>query len=189
MASTKLSVVVFVINLTAFVLAIGAEHRRSTARATADSNFNYYYCVYTSDVATKVGMGASLLLMATHVLIMMQTRLFFLDKALNPKVPRAWALVLFVGCWITFCVVEVCLVGGSLINAQHTKHRFIIIGDLLPSSCQTLRRGVFAAGAAFTVLTTICSQFYYLYYSKDLTEQSFVEEALIKTLAEAAEQN
>ena len=33
-------------------------------------------------------------------------------------------------------------------------------------SCQTLRKGVFAAGAAFAFLTAILSEFYYISFSK-----------------------
>ncbi|XP_043687435.1 uncharacterized protein LOC122638643 [Telopea speciosissima] len=192
MASGMVSVVVvFVFNLVAFILAIGAELRRSTARVTTDINKNYYYCLYDSDIATKLGMGASLLLMASQVLVMMQARFFCLDKALNPKVSRAWAITLFFGCWVTFSVAEICLVGGSLVNAQHTRYR-TIFGGFVGPSCQTLGKGVFSAGAAFVVLTTICTQFYYLYYTKAITDQlssdQFTQEPLITTVVEAAEQ-
>ncbi|KAF5728024.1 hypothetical protein HS088_TW21G00166 [Tripterygium wilfordii] len=35
-----------------------------------------------------------------------------------------------------------------------------------PPSCETVRKGVFAAGAAFIFFTAIVSQFYYICYSK-----------------------
>jgi len=35
-----------------------------------------------------------------------------------------------------------------------------------PPSCEVIRKGVFAAGAAFTLFTAIVSQFYYVCYSR-----------------------
>lgn len=40
------------------------------------------------------------------------------------------------------------------------------MADIDPISCATLRKGVFAAGAAFIFFTAIVSQFYYVSYSK-----------------------
>ncbi|CAN1789528.1 hypothetical protein LINPERHAP1_LOCUS18518 [Linum perenne] len=66
-----------------------------------------------------------------------------------------------------FLVAEACLLAASVRNAYHTKYRnnrAIFGAD--PPTCQTLRKGVFAAGAAFTLFTAIVSQFYYVSYSK-----------------------
>ncbi|CAI0438989.1 unnamed protein product [Linum tenue] len=59
-----------------------------------------------------------------------------------------------------FLVAEACLLAGSVRNAYHTKY------SADPPTCQTLRKGVFAAGAAFTLFTAIVSEFYYVSYSK-----------------------
>lgn len=64
---------------------------------------------------------------------------------------------------MTFIIAEVCLLAGSVRNAYHTK--YINLSEQSPS-CQTLRTGVFGAGAAFIVLTGLCSELYYVYYSK-----------------------
>ena len=59
---------------------------------------------------------------------------------------------------------EACLLAGSARNAYHTKYRgFFLQGDF---SCATLRRGVFAAGAALTLLSLIGSILYYWAHSR-----------------------
>lgn len=63
-----------------------------------------------------------------------------------------------------FFIAEVCLLAGSVRNAYHTKYR-TIFGEN-PPSCQTVRKGVFGAGAAFVFFTAIVSELYYIYYSK-----------------------
>lgn len=59
---------------------------------------------------------------------------------------------------------EACLLAGSARNAYHTKYRGIFGGDDL--SCATLRKGVFAAGAALALLSMLGSLFYYWAHSK-----------------------
>lgn len=66
-------------------------------------------------------------------------------------------------CRITFLIAEICLLAGSVRNAKHTKYRTIFSVD--PPSCETLRKGVFGAGAAFTFFTAILSEIYYVCYS------------------------
>lgn len=63
-----------------------------------------------------------------------------------------------------FFIAEACLLAGSVRNAYHTKYR-ISLGDN-PPSCETLRKGVFGAGAAFIVLTGIISELYYVSFSR-----------------------
>lgn len=65
---------------------------------------------------------------------------------------------------MTFIIAASCLLAGSVRNAYHTKYRDIM-GESAPS-CETLRKGVFAAGAAFIVLTGIVSELYYVSFSK-----------------------
>lgn len=49
-------------------------------------------------------------------------------------------------------------------NAYHTRYRTLFVDD--PPSCQTLRKGVFGAGAAFVFFTAILTEFYYISYAK-----------------------
>ncbi|KAE9461834.1 hypothetical protein C3L33_06255, partial [Rhododendron williamsianum] len=163
MASTLLLVVVFVIDLVAFALAVAAEHRRATASTGVDSS-NETYCVYGSDIATGLGVGSLLALMASQIIIMAVSRCMCCGKALRPGSSRAWAIALFITCWVTFIIAELCLLAGSVRNAYHTKYRTAFSAN--PPSCETLRKGVFGAGAAFIVFTGIVSELYYVYYTK-----------------------
>ncbi|KAK6917512.1 DESIGUAL/Modifying wall lignin-1/2 [Dillenia turbinata] len=163
MASTLLLIVVFVFDLIAFGLAVAAEQRRSTAKiAQDDSDRNY--CVYDSDIATGLGVGSFLFLMASQLFIMIASRCLCCGRGLRPSASRAWAIILFITCWVTFFIAEVCLLAGSVRNAYHTKYRTLISHN--PPSCEILRKGVFGAGAAFIVFTGIASELYYVSYSK-----------------------
>ncbi|KAF5198510.1 fiber [Thalictrum thalictroides] len=161
-SSTVLLVLVFIIDVIAFALAVAAEQRRSSAHIAADVQQNKY-CVYDSDIATGLGIGALVSLMVSQVIVMVASRCFCCGKALGPGRSRAWAIVLFITCWVTFIIAEVCLLAGSVRNAYQTK--YINLSEQSPS-CQTLRKGVFGAGAAFIVFTGICSEMYYFCYSK-----------------------
>ncbi|WOH02967.1 hypothetical protein DCAR_0522357 [Daucus carota subsp. sativus] len=163
MASKLVSIIVFVFDVIAFGLAVAAEQRRSTATTTQDSEQNYNYCVYDSDISTGFGVGAFLFLMASQAIIMVASRCFCFGKASRTGGSRSFALLLFILCWVTFIIAEACLLAGSVRNAYHTK--YVTIFSQNPPSCQTVRKGVFAAGAAFTFFTCILSQFYYIYYS------------------------
>jgi len=164
MSSKLMLIVIFVFDIIAFGLAIAAEQRRSTATITNDSEKDYNYCVYDSDISTGFGVGAFFFLMASQVLIMGVSRCFCCGKALSPGGSRAFAILLFIICWVTFIIAEACLLAGSVRNAYHTKYR-TIFGEQ-PPSCETVRKGVFAAGAAFIFFTCIVSEFYYICYSK-----------------------
>ncbi|KAJ0718067.1 putative modifying wall lignin-1/2 [Helianthus annuus] len=65
---------------------------------------------------------------------------------------------------VSFLGAEACLLAGSAKNAYHTKYRVIYgVGDL---SCETLRKGVFAGGAALTCISMVASVVYYLIHLK-----------------------
>ncbi|KAI3697984.1 hypothetical protein L6452_31093 [Arctium lappa] len=162
MASSLLLAVVFVFDLVAFGLAVAAEQRRASAKIAEDATSQY--CVYESDKATGLGVGAVLTLLATQLLIMIATRCLCCGRALSPGRSRALAITYFITCWVTFIIAEVCLLAGSIRNAYHTKYRTVLLSD--PPSCETLRKGVFGAGAAFVVLTGVVSELYYVYYSR-----------------------
>ncbi|CAM8988660.1 unnamed protein product [Rhodiola kirilowii] len=164
MGSGVLCLVVSIINVVAFGLAVAAERRKSTAKIAMDNDQNFNYCVYDSDIATGFGVGAFLLLLLTQIIVMIASRCFCCGKALIPGGSRAWAVVFFIFSWIAFIIAEACLLAGSVQNAYHTKYRFKVINH--DTSCEMLRKGVFAAGAAFILFTSLLSQFYYMCYSK-----------------------
>lgn len=69
------------------------------AQIVPDSEKNYNYCVYDSDISTGYGVGAFLFLMVSQVLIMFASRCFCCGKPLSPGGSRALALVLLIICW------------------------------------------------------------------------------------------
>ncbi|KAG0498653.1 hypothetical protein HPP92_002965 [Vanilla planifolia] len=164
MASAVVLVLVFAVDLIAFALAIAAEQRRSTARVVPDSEKNYTYCVYDSDIATGYGVGSLLFLMAGQAIATVGSKCFCCGRALRPGGPRACALLLFLFSWLTFVIAESCLLAGSVENAYHTKYRTLFVDN--PPSCQTLRKGVFGAGAAFVFFTAVLTELYYVCFSK-----------------------
>lgn len=70
-------------------------------------------------------------------------------------------------CRVTFLVAEACLIAGASKNAYHTKYREMIYAQNL--SCESLRKGVFIAGAVFVVATMILNVYYYMYFNKATT--------------------
>ncbi|GLJ40921.1 hypothetical protein SUGI_0846540 [Cryptomeria japonica] len=163
-ASTIIMIFVFVVDVIAFSLAVAAEQRRSTAQVVPDNNSEYTYCQYDSDIATGFGVGSFLFLFLSQALLMAVTRCLCCGKSLRPGGSRAWSIVLFIATWLTFIIAEACFVGGAARNAYHTKYRAIY--KVTDQPCDTLRKGVFAAGAAFTVFTFILSELYYMSFAK-----------------------
>uniref|UniRef100_A0A0C9S659 TSA: Wollemia nobilis Ref_Wollemi_Transcript_15501_1024 transcribed RNA sequence n=1 Tax=Wollemia nobilis TaxID=56998 RepID=A0A0C9S659_9CONI len=163
--STLVMLLLVVLHLIAFGFAIAAERRRSKGRVIRDTSQNdVSYCVYNSDIATGYGVGAFLFLFLAEFLIMGVTKCMCCGGALTPGGSRAWAIIYFFSSWLTFLIAEACLVAGAAKNAYHTKYRNMIYADKL--SCETLRKGVFAAGAAFVVITLFLSLMYYAKYAK-----------------------
>ncbi|XP_057475050.1 uncharacterized protein LOC130763114 [Actinidia eriantha] len=156
---------ILVFHVIALLLSVAAELRRSTATVRTDSNFNYNYCVYDSNISTWYGVGAALFLMASQVLVMVASQCFCCGKASKPQGSRAWAFLLFITCWVFFIIAEACLLVGSVTNTHHTKHWTIFGQD--PPYCETLRDGVFATGAAFIFLNGIVSELYCVFFSND----------------------
>lgn len=71
---------------------------------------------------------------------------------------------------LTFLVAEACLIAGATKNAYHTKYRGMIYAQNF--SCESLRKGVFVAGAVFVVATMILNVYYYMYFTKATTSQA-----------------
>ncbi|CAL9752277.1 unnamed protein product [Musa acuminata subsp. burmannicoides] len=164
MASKLILVLVFLFDVIAFGLAVAAEQRRSTGKVVADSEDTYNYCVYDSDIATGYGVGALLFLLLGQAILMVVSKCFCFGRSLGPGGPRACALLLFLLSWLTFIIAEACLLAGSVRNAHHTRYRNMFFDGNL--SCETVRKGVFGAGAAFVFFTAILSELYYVFYGK-----------------------
>ncbi|XAR52410.1 hypothetical protein NMG60_11020491, partial [Bertholletia excelsa] len=166
--STLVHLLAVVLCLVAFGFAIAAERRRSIGTLKTDDVSNRTYCVYSSDVATGYGVGAFLFLLSSESLLMGVTKCMCFGRPLAPGGSRAWTIIYFMSSWATFLVAEACLIAGAKKNAYHTKYRDLIYAHEL--SCETLRKGVFIAGAVFVVATMILNVYYYMYFTKATTQ-------------------
>ncbi|KAF3431868.1 hypothetical protein FNV43_RR26604 [Rhamnella rubrinervis] len=168
--STLVHLLVVVLSLVAFGFAIAAERQRSVGHVTPIPNTNQTYCVYNSDVATGYGVGGFLFLLSSESLLMGVTKCMCFGRPLAPGGNRAWSIIYFVSSWLTFLVAEACLIAGATKNAYHTKYRGMIYAQNF--SCESLRKGVFIAGAVFVVATMILNVYYYMYFTKATTSQA-----------------
>ncbi|KAJ3692955.1 hypothetical protein LUZ60_012050 [Juncus effusus] len=169
MANILVVLVVFIIDLLAFILAIVAERRRNMATIETDQNNGYLYCSYESNVSTGYGIAAIVFMLGTQAIVMVVSRCFCCGGEILSGKHRAWAGICFFTCWFTFMIAEICLLAGSVRNAHHTKYFF----DNGNPSCAILRKGVFAAGAAFIFFTGIFSQLLILLYSRAASASPF----------------
>ncbi|XP_038874260.1 uncharacterized protein LOC120066990 [Benincasa hispida] len=164
--ATSLLVIVIIasLHLIAFVFAIGAEMRRSTATVVPDEYDETTYCVYDSDASTTYGLVAFGLLLISHTVLMVVTRCLCCGKGLKSGGSTVCAIILFVVSWHLFLGAESLLLAGSVRNAYHTKFRSAL--SLKNLSCAMLRRGVFAAAAALTFLSLVFSILYYTTHAR-----------------------
>ncbi|XP_008809158.1 uncharacterized protein LOC103720955 [Phoenix dactylifera] len=163
--SIPVVVVILFLDLFAFVLAVGAEMRRSTGRVVPDEYDERTYCQYDSDASTAYGMGAFGMLLVSQAVVSAVTRCLFFGRGLTAGGPRACAVASFALSWLSFAVAEACLLAGSARNAYHTKYLgYYAKRDL--SSCAALRKGVFAAAAALILVSMVASLLFYWSYSK-----------------------
>ncbi|KAL6505762.1 hypothetical protein OROHE_023141 [Orobanche hederae] len=152
------------LHLIAFVLAVGAERRRSTAKVVPDEYDEQTYCAYGTDASTVYGLTAFGLLAIAQALVNGVTKCFCFGRGMMAGRSTTYAVFFFIFSWASFLAAEACLLAGSARNAYHTKYRAIFHVEHL--SCATLRKGVFAAGAALTLISMTASIFYYWTHSK-----------------------
>ncbi|KAH7292000.1 hypothetical protein KP509_29G046300 [Ceratopteris richardii] len=119
MASTFLIIIVFVLELIPFGLGIGAEKRRARGEYVMDNTTYYQYCRYTSDIATRLAVGALLFLLTSQVLILASTHYLCCGNALKPGAARAFAVIFFILTWATFFIAAICYLAGAVQNANH----------------------------------------------------------------------
>ncbi|XP_059655478.1 uncharacterized protein LOC132302588 [Cornus florida] len=162
--SVSILAIVTSLHLIAFVLAVGAERRRSTAKVVPDKYDERTYCVYGSDASTAYGLTAFGLLLISQTLVNGVTKCLCFGKGLMGRTYTTCAIFFFIFSWVSFLGAEACLLAGSAKNAYHTKYRGIFGGMEL--SCSTLRKGVFGAGAALALLSMFGSILYYWAHSR-----------------------
>lgn len=164
-ASTFVIILVFVLDLIAFGLGIGAEQRRATGKYVKDSATDSQWCQYSSDIATGLAAGALLFLVAGQVLVLAATRCLCCGNSLKPGAARAFAVIFFILNWLSFIVAAFCFMAGAVQNAKHIRY-FSTFSNNDPPTCSAIRKGTFAGGVAFTFFTFIMSVSYYLCHSK-----------------------
>ena len=89
---------------------------------------------------------------------------------LTPTLALSFKLAVLLCHRTTFLIAEACLIAGAKTNAYHTKYRGMIYADNF--SCESLRKGVFIAGAVFVIATMILNVYYYMYFTKATTTQA-----------------
>ncbi|KAK4430246.1 hypothetical protein Salat_1325300 [Sesamum alatum] len=152
------------LHLIAFVLAVGAERRRSTAKVVPDEYDEKTYCRYGTDASTAYGLTALGLLLISQTVVHGVTKCLCFGRGMMGGRSTSCAVFFFSFSWISFLAAEACLLAGSARNAYHTKYRAVFHVEHL--SCATLRKGVFAAGAALTFISMMVSILYYWTHSK-----------------------
>ncbi|KAL3824100.1 hypothetical protein ACJIZ3_020129 [Penstemon smallii] len=162
--SIPILVITISLHIIAFVLAVGAERRRSTAKVEPDQYDERTYCMYDTDASTVYGLSAFGLLLISQTLVNGVTRCLCFGKGMMGGSSTNCAVFFFTFSWVSFLAAEACLLAGSARNAYHTKYRAIFHVEHL--SCATLRKGVFAAAAALTLVSMIASVLYYWTHSK-----------------------
>ncbi|KAF4360768.1 hypothetical protein F8388_015091 [Cannabis sativa] len=162
--SVPILAIVVSLHLIAFVFAVGAERRRSTAKVVPDQYDEYTFCRYDSDASTVYGLSAFGLLLLSQTVLNGVTRCLCFGRGLVTGRTTTCTVFFFIVSWTSFLGAEACLLAGSAKNAYHTKYRGVFRVDHV--SCATLRKGVFAAGAALTLLSLLGSVFYYWAHSK-----------------------
>ncbi|KAB1205603.1 hypothetical protein CJ030_MR7G017775 [Morella rubra] len=162
--SVSILSIITALHLIAFVLAIGAERRRSPAKVVPDKYDERTYCVYGSDASTVYGLVAFGLLLISQAVVNGVTRCLCFGRGLVTGTYTICATLFFILSWISFLGAEACLLAGSARNAYHTKYRGSFFAKDL--SCATLRKGVFAAGAALTLFSLVGSILYYWAHSR-----------------------
>ncbi|RVX12499.1 hypothetical protein CK203_011750 [Vitis vinifera] len=187
--SVSLMAIIISLHLIAFVLAVGSERRRSTAKVVPDKYDERTYCVYSTDASTVYGLTAFGLLLISQTVLNGVTKCLCFGRGLIGGGSTTCAVFFFIFSYhfiwshhllppttttasgvnkkenlVSFLGAEACLLAGSAKNAYHTKYRGVFGGQDL--SCATLRKGVFAAGAALSLLSLLGSILYYWAHSR-----------------------
>ncbi|KAJ9554281.1 hypothetical protein OSB04_018326 [Centaurea solstitialis] len=156
--SISILVLIASFHLMAFVLAIGAERRRSTATVVPDQYDELLLCVRLRRLHGVRTLGVWFVADLSDGLVTGRSKtmaiFFFIFSCTVDDLPLK----------VSFVGAEACLLAASAKNAYHTRYRAIYGADDL--SCDTLRKGVFAGGAALTLLSMVASIVYYSIHSK-----------------------
>lgn len=165
-ASFLVICITLVFYLTAFGLALGAMARRSKGDlTTVDADLGTLRCQYTTDIATGLAAGALIFLLIAQLFISVVTRCLCCGgTGYKPGGARVLAVVVFIFSWISFIIAAAALLAGASQNKIQTKGLFYSTGPNV--TCRQVQKSLFAAGAAFTFLTMLLAEVYYVLVSK-----------------------
>jgi len=150
--------------LIAFGLALGAMARRSKGDVTViDEDMGTLKCKYTTDMATGLAAGAFLFLVAAQAFVMGVTKCLCCGSAAKPGGARAIAFILFILSWICFIVASAALIAGASENKIQTKGLFSTSEPAV--TCKQVQKSLFAAAAAFTFITALTAEIYFILIS------------------------
>ncbi|GAA0167102.1 hypothetical protein LIER_22110 [Lithospermum erythrorhizon] len=97
--SIPILVIIIALDLIAFVFAVGAERRRSTATVVPDKYDERTYCMYGSDASSVYGLAAFGLLLISQTVINGITKCLCFGKGMMGGKSTTSAIFFFVFSW------------------------------------------------------------------------------------------
>ncbi|XP_024388110.1 uncharacterized protein [Physcomitrium patens] len=151
--------------LIAFGLALGAMTRRSRGDlVVVDEDSGTLRCQYTTDISTGLAATAFLFLLLGQMLIMIVTRCLCCGGGYKPGGARTVGIIVLLLSWICFIIASAALFAGADQNKIRTKG--LLYRSDRNLSCKQVRRSLFAAAAAFTFITMLMTEIYYILISR-----------------------
>ncbi|CAK9276381.1 unnamed protein product [Sphagnum jensenii] len=158
---SKLVVVIsLILFITAFGFALGAESKRSKVTSITIYPDGTFGCLYRGKSSIAFAAVALLLLLVAQLIVTITTRcLCCARSAYKHGAVRTYAIVAFIISWVFFATAFIFLIVGAIENHKHlTKPENVCAAEL--------KSTVFALGAAFTFLTMLMSELYYILICK-----------------------
>ncbi|XP_024392072.1 uncharacterized protein [Physcomitrium patens] len=162
--------------LIAFGHALGAMTRRSRGDlVVVDEDSGTLRCQYTTDISTRLAATAFSFLVLGQTLIMIDTRCLCCGGGYKPGGARTVGIIVLLLSWICFIIASAALFVGAGQNKIRTKG--LLYRSDRNVSCKEVRRSLFAAAAAFTFITMLMTEIYYILISRareqDVAWQSY----------------
>ncbi|KAK4784907.1 hypothetical protein SAY86_001596 [Trapa natans] len=120
-------------------------------------------CAYPQSPALALGLTAAFLLMMTQIAINVATWYTCRDKKSSQLSNHSWTIAL--GClatsWFTSAVAFFLLLTAAAMNERHSEDN----SNFKNYYCYIVKPGVFAAGAALSLVSVILGMLYYLIFT------------------------
>lgn len=150
--------------LISFGLALGAMARRSQGDLTVvDEDLGTLKCQYTTDIATGFAAGSFVFLLVAQVLVMIVTKCLCCGSGYKPGGARLLGVILFIFSWIAFIISSSALLAGASQNKIQTKRLYDPSEGNI--TCKEVQKSLFAAASAFTFITMVMTEIYYVVIS------------------------